>query len=81
MHSKGLKLGIYGDVGPLTCKRYPGNRGHYEIDAQTYASWGVDMLKFDCCYGGGGQEAGNYMFLLKERMCSQQCLHVVNLRF
>uniref|UniRef100_UPI003AAC8075 alpha-galactosidase A isoform X2 n=1 Tax=Centroberyx gerrardi TaxID=166262 RepID=UPI003AAC8075 len=50
IHSKGLKLGIYGDVGTNTCAGYPGSLGHYETDAQTFADWGVDLLKFDGCY-------------------------------
>lgn len=49
MHSKGLKLGIYADVGKKTCAGYPGSLGYYETDAQTFADWGVDLLKFDGC--------------------------------
>ncbi|NXU19699.1 AGAL galactosidase, partial [Pardalotus punctatus] len=50
VHSKGLKLGIYSDVGPMTCAGYPASYDHYEVDAETFASWGVDLLKFDGCY-------------------------------
>ncbi|XP_022236557.1 alpha-N-acetylgalactosaminidase-like, partial [Limulus polyphemus] len=50
VHSKGLKLGIYQDCGILTCAGYPGSAFHFEIDAQTFADWGVDMLKLDGCY-------------------------------
>ncbi|XP_047440750.1 alpha-galactosidase A [Mugil cephalus] len=50
VHSKGLKLGIYADVGTRTCAGYPGSLGHYETDAQTFADWDVDLLKFDGCY-------------------------------
>uniref|UniRef100_A0AAQ6AF49 Alpha-galactosidase n=1 Tax=Amphiprion ocellaris TaxID=80972 RepID=A0AAQ6AF49_AMPOC len=50
VHSKGLKLGIYADVGKSTCAGYPGSLGYYETDAQTFADWGVDLLKFDGCY-------------------------------
>ncbi|XP_001374517.2 alpha-galactosidase A [Monodelphis domestica] len=49
VHSRGLKLGIYQDVGTLTCAGYPGSFGYYDIDAQTFADWGVDLLKFDGC--------------------------------
>uniref|UniRef100_A0A8D2L6B2 Alpha-galactosidase n=2 Tax=Varanus komodoensis TaxID=61221 RepID=A0A8D2L6B2_VARKO len=49
VHSKGLKLGIYADVGNKTCAGFPGTYGHYELDADTFASWGVDLLKFDGC--------------------------------
>ncbi|XP_013859297.1 alpha-galactosidase A [Austrofundulus limnaeus] len=50
VHSKGLKLGIYADVGVNTCAKYPGSLGHYETDAQTFADWDVDLLKFDGCF-------------------------------
>ncbi|CAJ1058923.1 alpha-galactosidase A [Xyrichtys novacula] len=50
IHSKGLKLGIYADVGKNTCAGYPGSLGYYETDAQTFADWGVDLLKFDGCF-------------------------------
>ncbi|XP_069469138.1 alpha-galactosidase A isoform X2 [Ambystoma mexicanum] len=52
VHSKGLKLGIYQDVGNLTCAGFPGSLGHYEEDAQTFADWGIDLLKFDGCNFG-----------------------------
>jgi alpha-galactosidase len=49
VHSKGLKLGIYSSPGPKTCAGYEGSYGHEEQDAATYASWGVDYLKYDLC--------------------------------
>lgn len=49
MHEKGLKLGIYEDFGNLTCGGYPGSLYHLQSDANTFASWGVDMLKLDGC--------------------------------
>ncbi|KAL0478270.1 alpha-galactosidase [Acrasis kona] len=49
-HSKGLKLGIYSDVGDKTCQGYPGSANHYEIDAKTFAKWEVDYLKLDWCF-------------------------------
>ncbi|XP_045815161.1 alpha-galactosidase-like isoform X2 [Trifolium pratense] len=50
VHSKGLKLGIYSDAGNLTCsKKMPGSLGYEDQDAKTFASWGVDYLKYDNC--------------------------------
>jgi alpha-galactosidase len=49
VHSKGLKLGIYSSPGPKTCAGFEGSYGHEEQDAQTYADWGVDYLKYDLC--------------------------------
>ena len=49
VHRKGLKLGIYSSPGPKTCGGFEGSYGHEEQDAQTYADWGVDFLKYDMC--------------------------------
>ena len=50
VHSKGLKFGMYSCAGNLTCAGYPGSFEHEFIDADTFASWGVDFLKYDYCY-------------------------------
>jgi alpha-galactosidase len=49
VHSKGLKLGVYSDHGTATCQGRPGGFGYEYLDALTYASWGVDYLKYDNC--------------------------------
>jgi alpha-galactosidase len=49
VHAKGLKIGIYSSPGPKTCAGYEGSFGHEEQDAQLYASWGIDYLKYDLC--------------------------------
>ena len=49
-HSKGLKFGLYSDAGIYTCGGRPGSLGYEEIDAKTYAEWGIDYLKYDNCY-------------------------------
>lgn len=49
VHSLGLRLGIYSSPGPKTCGGYEGSYGHEQQDANTYASWGVDYLKYDLC--------------------------------
>ncbi len=49
VHSLGLKFGIYSSPGPKTCGGYMGSYGHELQDARTYASWGVDYLKYDWC--------------------------------
>ncbi|WP_176731644.1 NPCBM/NEW2 domain-containing protein [Micromonospora rhizosphaerae] len=50
VHERGMKLGIYGDVGTQTCARYPGSYGHEAVDAQTFADWEVDFVKVDWCF-------------------------------
>ncbi len=49
VHSKGLKLGIYSSPGPLTCGGYLGSYQHEYQDAQTWADWGIDYIKYDWC--------------------------------
>ena len=46
LHGMGLKFGMYSDAGTYTCGRYAGSLGHETQDAQTFASWGVDYLKY-----------------------------------
>ena len=49
LHARGLKLGIYSSPGANTCAGYEGSLGHEQQDANTWASWGVDYLKYDAC--------------------------------
>lgn len=49
VHQKGLKFGIYADIGVKTCGGFPGSYGYYTTDAQTFADWGVDYVKVDGC--------------------------------
>jgi hypothetical protein len=49
VHSLGLKLGVYSDRGTKTCAGRPGGQGYETQDANTYAAWGVDYLKYDNC--------------------------------
>ena len=52
LHVNGLKFGIYSSPGPKTCGEFLGSYGHEELDAATYAVWGIDYLKYDwCSYG------------------------------
>jgi alpha-galactosidase len=46
---EGPEAGIYSSPGPKTCARYAGSYQHEEQDAKTYASWGIDYLKYDLC--------------------------------
>jgi alpha-galactosidase len=52
VHGKGLKLGIYEAPAATTCAGKTGSQGHEAQDANTFASWGVDYLKYDHCNGG-----------------------------
>ncbi len=61
VHSKGLKLGIYEDAGTATCAGYPGSLGHEQQDANLFASWGVDYLKYDNCNNNGSTTEAQYV--------------------
>jgi len=50
IHGKGLKFGLYSSAGNLTCEGRAGSLYHEDIDAATWASWGVDYLKYDNCF-------------------------------
>ena len=59
IHGKGLKIGIYETPTTRTCASIygalgaagVGSGGHETTDAQTFASWGIDLLKYDKCTG------------------------------
>ena len=64
IHGLGLKAGLYSSPGPWTCGGCAASWQHEEQDAQTYAKWGFDYLKYDwCSYGeiasGGDPNAKN----------------------
>ncbi|XP_038055702.1 alpha-N-acetylgalactosaminidase-like [Patiria miniata] len=66
IHSLGLKFGLYQSMGLYTCQKYPGIWGHIDIDAQTYAEWGIDLVKMDTCYNlGKEQMAEGYINMSK----------------
>ncbi len=74
VHSRGLKIGLYTSPGPWTCQRFEGAWQHEQSDAQQFADWGFDYLKYDWC--GYGSVAGRQPTLeqMKEpyrfmRMC------------
>ena len=50
VHDRGLKFGLYSSAGTMTCQKRAGSLYYENIDAEDYASWGVDYLKYDTCY-------------------------------
>ncbi|KAL2084849.1 hypothetical protein ACEWY4_020367 [Coilia grayii] len=66
VHERGLKLGIYADFGTHTCGGYPGTTfDKIETDAQTFADWKVDYLKFDGCYSSAEDQEKGYPLMSK----------------
>ncbi|KAJ6311189.1 hypothetical protein OIU77_013045 [Salix suchowensis] len=69
VHNKGLKLGIYSDAGYFTCsKTMPGSLGHEEQDAKSFASWGIDYLKYDNCNNDGTKPTVRYPVMTRALM-------------
>ncbi|CAL1610792.1 unnamed protein product [Knipowitschia caucasica] len=66
VHSRGLKLGIYADMGRYTCMGFPGTTlDRIKTDAQTFADWGVDYLKFDGCSSNPLEQMLGYPLMSK----------------
>jgi alpha-galactosidase len=64
IHSIGLKAGLYISPGPRTCAGYTGSYEHENLDAETFAKWGFDFLKYDwCSYSkvARGQTRGDFI--------------------
>jgi alpha-galactosidase len=61
VHARGMKFGIYESAGTMTCQEYPGSLGHEQADANLFASWGVDYLKYDNCYNNGSNTQQDYI--------------------
>eukprot|EP00036_Acanthoecidae_sp_10tr_P014341 CAMPEP_0206294606 /NCGR_PEP_ID=MMETSP0106_2-20121207/4745_1 /ASSEMBLY_ACC=CAM_ASM_000206 /TAXON_ID=81532 /ORGANISM="Acanthoeca-like sp., Strain 10tr" /LENGTH=538 /DNA_ID=CAMNT_0053725249 /DNA_START=20 /DNA_END=1634 /DNA_ORIENTATION=+ len=69
MHKKSVKFAIYTAESPHTCAGYPASAGHEELDAKTFASWGVDYVKVDGC-GDAGYYATGYPAMGKALVAS-----------
>ncbi len=51
IHAKGLKFGMYNDIGTNLCAGAAvGTYLHEAVDAKSYIDWGVDFIKVDNCY-------------------------------
>ena len=68
LHSRGLKFGIYSSPGPLSCGGYLGSHGYEVEDAHTFASWGVDFMKYDWCSAGSIYKTQSDMQALYQKM-------------
>ncbi|KAH7018501.1 glycoside hydrolase superfamily [Microdochium trichocladiopsis] len=52
VHGLGMKFGLYSGAGYLQCgsEAIPASLGYEAVDAQSFADWGGDTLKYDNCY-------------------------------
>ena len=61
VHALGFKFGMYSCAGVQTCAGYPSSYDHEFVDAQTFADWGVDYLKYDFCnFPASGEGKNRY---------------------
>ncbi len=75
IHGKGLKAGIYTSPGPLTCAGYVAAWQHEQLDAQRFAEWGFDFLKYDWCSYGKIAKDGSVPELQKPYRLMGEILH------
>lgn len=47
VHERGFSLGVWAPTED--CQATPGGRGHETVDAESYAAWGIDYLKYVLC--------------------------------
>lgn len=57
IHAKGLKLGMYSCSGLMTCAKYPSSLDREWVDAQSFAEWDIDYLKYDFCFKPANRRA------------------------
>ena len=51
IHGKGLKFGMYNDIGEKLCSGAAvGTCGFEDVDTQDYVNWNIDFIKVDNCY-------------------------------
>ena len=50
LNKLGFKVGLYSSCGSHTCEDMPGSYGFEDLDAATFADWGVEYLKYDYCH-------------------------------
>ena len=79
IHGKGLKAGIYSSPGPTTCGGFTASYKYETQDAQRYAQWGFDYLKYDwCSYGNIAKTETDLPKLKKPYFVMRQALNKVN---
>ena len=69
-----MKFGIYTDRGNTTCAGRPGSGGYEVLDAQTYASWGVDFVKEDSCNASQVHDVAFYEYGVMRDALNSVCL-------
>jgi alpha-galactosidase len=74
VHKLGLRIGLYSSPGPTTCGGCVGSWQHELQDAQTYAEWGYDYLKYDWCSYSQVSGSGTLKELMRPYLLMTQAL-------
>jgi len=63
-HDRGMMLGVYASPYDEGCSAQPAlaSIGHETLDAQTFAAWGVDYLKYDWCRAEANHDEQKQVF-------------------
>jgi alpha-galactosidase len=78
VHAKGLRVGLYSSPGPWTCGGCVASWQHEEQDAESYAQWGFDYLKYDWCSYSGIDKGDTLAGLQKPYQVMRAALDKVN---
>jgi len=73
--AQSVQFAIYTAESPTTCAGYPASAGHEEIDAKTFAEWGVDYLKVDGCGDKGYVCACTRVYMCAYPCVFASCVH------
>ena len=76
IHSLGLKAGLYSSPGPYTCGGCTGSHLHELQDAQSYAEWGYDYLKYDWCSYGRVATGEGHIYHRRPYFLMGRCLRM-----
>ncbi|RDH75680.1 glycoside hydrolase family 27 protein [Mycolicibacterium moriokaense] len=78
-HDRGLQFGLYASPFNQTCGQDPrmASAGHEERDAQTFAGWGVDYLKYDWCRADADHDDQIRVFTAMRKALRASGRHVV----
>ena len=78
VHSRGLKFGLYIDLGNETCGGYPGSLGHYVTDSVTLSEWEVDFVKVGACGITDVQSCNNGKYCIASLIISNYGSYLTN---
>lgn len=77
VHSKGMKFGLYSDAADRTCAGAFGSFNYETIDANQYAEWDIDYLKYDYCHAPADVETARKRYTAMGEALQNSGRHIV----